>query len=67
METRGCKATEASCGTVLSKLSLFYISAVLVTGIIIIKCSLGNRQSDNLGKKLDDYDMLVQSSSVSIC
>lgn len=54
METRGCEATEASCGPVFSNSSLFYISAVLVTGIIIIKCPLGTWHNDNFGgKKLD--------------
>lgn len=52
VETRGRKATEASCGFVFSAPSLFYISAVLVTGIIIIKWLLGMKHSDHLGKKL---------------
>ncbi len=33
--------------------NLVYISSALVTGIIIIKCSLGTRHNNNLGQKFD--------------
>lgn len=51
VETRGREAAEASCGCVFSTPSLFYISAVLVTRITIIKWLLDMKHADHFGEK----------------
>lgn len=67
VETRGRKASEASCDFVFSTPSLFYISAVLLTRIIIIKWLLGMKHTDHLGKKHQMIIICKAQLSTIIC